>query len=159
MSTPTDGLVDEEVDEGLHYCLWGVGRWVRWGNSVTCVCHAGSFLALTSFSTTWGWWDIYRACGADGVRPEGGQAPWLLPLTRMCGTLCIFNMQCVWWSVWTSKYFSNWFSVSSFLQIMHLIHFVMVEKVLSVGAQASPDQTQLQTETLKTSFKILLILM
>lgn len=29
----------------------------------TCVRHAGSFLALTSVSTPWDWWGIYRACG------------------------------------------------------------------------------------------------
>lgn len=37
---------------------------------------------------------------------------------------------------------------------MHLIHSVTVEKVLSVQVQASPDQTELQTETPKATFKI-----
>lgn len=62
-------------------------------------------------------------------------------------------------SVWASKYFPNWFSVSSFLQIMHLIHSVTDEKVLSVWAQGSPDQPELQTQTLKTSYFLKLILM
>lgn len=111
------------VEEG------GGGGGARWGNSVRHVSvMSGSFLALTSVSTTWGWWDIYRACGADGVRLEGGQTSH----TRMCRNFCIFNMRCVWGSVWPSKYFPSWFSVSSFLQIVHQIHSVMDEKVLSV---------------------------
>lgn len=80
---------------GVFSIACGRGRW-RGERCKTCVCHAGSFLALTSVSTTWGWWDIYRACGVGGVRLEGGQAPWLLHPARMCRNFCIFNMWCVW---------------------------------------------------------------
>ncbi len=112
-------------DGGLVCCLWR--KEVE--KCKTCVCHAGSFLALTRVSTTWGWWDIYRACGVwGGVRPAGGPA---CILHACAGTSVFLACDVLRGSIRMSKYFPSWFSVSSFLEIVHRILSVMDEKVLS----------------------------
>ena len=149
-----------------------------WEQCKTCVRHAGSFLALTSVSATWGWWDIYRAAGRGGgveawgragPRPdaahgeEGGRGrraggwggPPPGPLRRGGGAV---GGRGGWGGGpnETSKYFPSWFSVSSFLPNCASDSFCHDEKVLSAWAQAG-DQPELETQTLKTSLLILMI--
>ncbi len=119
--------------EGGGLLYWEVEGRASRGNSVR---HVSVMLAVS-----WPWL-VSPPPGDDGiftervgrsrVRLKGGQAPWLLRLTRMCRYFCIFKMWCVWGSVWPSKYFPSWFSVSSFLRTVHQIHSVTDEKVLSV---------------------------